>query len=158
LPQIAWRAGLDLEPLSASQPSHRAWLEALVWPEQTGRLERLRQALTVAQEARPRVVAGDLRTDLAAQTRQAPAGVTRVIFHTAVLAYVAAPHDRAAFAAEARRLADYWIANEVPSALPGLDASFVERAQGRFLMCLNGRPMAWTDPHGAALEWIGPAA
>jgi hypothetical protein len=154
LPQVVWRAGLDLHPLCAAEPAHRAWLETLVWPEQTERLGRLRQALEVAAEARPRVVSGDLRTDLAELAAQAPAGATRVIFHTAVLAYVAAPGERAAFAAEARRLADYWIANEVPAALPDADKSFAERAQGRFLVCLNGKPTAWADPHGAALEWI----
>jgi len=95
-----------------------------------------------------------LRTDLAELAAQAPASATRVIFHSAVLAYVAASAERAAFAAEARRLADYWIANEVPAALPDADKAFAERAQGRFLVCLNGKPTAWADPHGAALEWI----
>jgi hypothetical protein len=156
-PQIAWRAGLDLNPLCATDPVHRAWLECLVWPEQTDRLERLRQALALAAEARPRVTAGDLRTDVAALAAQAPSGVTRVIFHTAVLAYVAAP-AREAFAANVRQIADHWIANEVPAAIPGLSPRFVDQAQGRFLLCLNGKPMAWTDPHGAALEWIDPAA
>jgi hypothetical protein len=155
LPQVVWRAGLDLHPLSASQPADRAWLEALVWPEQSERLGRLRQALEVAAKVKPSVAAGDLRTDLARLVAQAPAGATRVIFHSAALAYVTAPADRAAFAAEARELADYWIANEVPAALTDLDSSFAERAQGRFLVCLDGKPTAWADPHGAALEWIG---
>jgi len=42
LPQVVWRAGLDLHPLCAAKPAHRAWLETLVWPEQTERLGRLR--------------------------------------------------------------------------------------------------------------------
>jgi len=82
--------------------------------------------------------------------------VTLVIFHTAVLAYVAEPAEREAFAVEAMRLADCWIANEVPAALPGLHSSFVEEAHGRFLLSVAGKPAAWTDPHGAALEWISP--
>jgi hypothetical protein len=154
LPQIAWRAGLDLNPLDAAQPEHRAWLETLVWPEQTARLERLKRALDIAAAVRPRVVAGDLRSDLAKLVAQAPPDITRVIFHTAVLAYVSEPADRAAFAEQAQRLADYWIANEVPAALPGLDGSFAERAHGRFLLSVNGRPTAWADPHGASLEWL----
>jgi hypothetical protein len=154
-PRVVWRAGLDLHPLSAAEPADRAWLEALVWPEQKERLGRLRQALEVAAKVKPSVVAGDLRTDLASLVVQAPPGATRVIFHTAVLAYVTPPADRAAFAAEARALAEHWIANEVPAALPDVDRSFAERAQGRFLVCLDGKPTAWADPHGAALEWIG---
>jgi hypothetical protein len=27
-------------------------------------------------------------------------------------------------------------------------------APGRFLLSMNGAPVAWTDPHGAALDWI----
>ena len=53
------------------------------------------------------------------------------------------------------RLADCWIANEVPAALPGL-ASFADEAQGRFLLSVDGKPTAWTDAHGATLEWISP--
>src|SRR5262249_59216598 len=65
LPQVVWRAGLDLHPLCATQPAHRAWLETLVWPEQTERLGRLRQALEGPAPGRPRDGSGDLRTDLA---------------------------------------------------------------------------------------------
>jgi|FEC22Drversion2_1045045.scaffolds.fasta_scaffold00521_30 hypothetical protein len=153
LPQIAWRAGLDLNPLNAHQTGDREWLEALVWPEQTERLVRLRQALAIAAEARPRIVTGDLRSDLAELVAEAPLGATRVIFHTAVLAYVAEPVEREAFAAEAMRLGDCWIANEVPAAIPAL-ASFAEEATGRFLLSVGGKPTAWTDAHGAALDWI----
>jgi hypothetical protein len=158
LPDVVWRAGLDLNPLSAWQPDDRAWLEALVWPEQTGRLARLRQALDIAANARPRVVSGDLRTDLARLVAEAPPGATRVIFHTAVLAYVSEPAEREAFAAEAMRLADCWIANEVPAALPRLESFSIENAQGRFLLSAGGKPVAWADPHGAAVDWITPTA
>ena len=44
-PQIVWRAGLDLNPLDISNREQIAWLETLVWPEQT---ERLRQSLNRA--------------------------------------------------------------------------------------------------------------
>jgi hypothetical protein len=158
LPNVVWRAGLDLNPLSAWQPDDRAWLEALVWPEQAGRLARLRQALDIAAEARPRIVSGDLRTDLARLVAEAPSGATRVIFHTAVLAYVSGLADRAAFAAEAMRLGDCWIANEVPPALPGLETFSTETAQGRFLLSVGGKPVGWADPHGAGVDWITPTS
>src|ERR1044072_8031784 len=34
LPQIVWRAGLDLNPVDLSDAGEVAWLETLVWPEQ----------------------------------------------------------------------------------------------------------------------------
>ncbi|MFE4545324.1 DUF2332 family protein [Arthrobacter sp. NPDC056727] len=33
LPHVAWRAGIDLNPLDVRSPDDVAWLEALVWPE-----------------------------------------------------------------------------------------------------------------------------
>jgi hypothetical protein len=73
MPQVAWRAGLDLDPLDAANPSQAAWLETLVWPEQTERLTNLRVALRVAAAHRPRIVKGDLLGDgLARLCREAP--------------------------------------------------------------------------------------
>ena len=41
-PRVVWRAGLDLNPVGLSVPGEVDWLEALIWPEQTDRLARLR--------------------------------------------------------------------------------------------------------------------
>jgi len=45
LPEVVWRAGLDLNPLQANRDDDRRWLASLVWPEQIDRAERLDQAL-----------------------------------------------------------------------------------------------------------------
>ncbi len=154
LPQIVWRAGLDLNPLEPSDRQDRAWLEALVWPEQYDRLQRLREALAVADKLKPRVERGDLRRDLTSLAAQAPPEATLVIFHTAVLAYVASAAERQAFADEAVELADFWIANERPRVFPKV-AGRMDVAGREFLLSVNGTPTAWTDPHGAAIDWIG---
>jgi len=156
LPQIVWRAGLDLNPLDIADASQVAWLETLVWPEQTQRLANLRAAIRVAAAFKPRIVKGDLRGDSLAQLcGEAPKDATRVIFHTAVLAYVADPADRQAFAERAMRLSHYWISNEMPGVFPEIARRTDMRgAPGRFLMALNGAPVAWNDPHGASLDWI----
>jgi hypothetical protein len=156
LPDIAWRAGLDLNPMDLSDPAQTAWLETLVWPEQIQRLANLRAAIKLAADLKPRVVKGDLRGDLASLAREAPKDATLVIFHTAVLSYVASPADRKSFTAEAMSLSDAWIANEAPAVLPDIARSIeVGGPRGAFLLSVNGRPTAWTDPHGASLEWIG---
>lgn len=162
MPRVVWRAGLDLNPLDAADPSEAAWLETLVWPEQTGRLANLRAALKVAAAHRPRVVKGDLRGDaLAELCREAPEEATLVVFHTAVLAYVADQGERLAFARRAMRCCDYWLCNESPRVLPAARLAGAGNAPGRFLLSVNGSPVAWTDPHGAAMEWLaeslGPA-
>jgi hypothetical protein len=157
LPHIVWRAGLDLNPLDVSDPTETAWLETLVWPEQTGRLANLRAAIKVAAAVKPRIVSGDLLGDSLAQLcGEAPRGATRVIFHSAVLAYVADMSDRQAFASLAMRLGT-WISNEMPGVFPDIARRTGARGvPGRFLMSMNGSAVAWTDPHGASLDWIGP--
>lgn len=156
MPRVVWRAGLDLNPVDAADPSQVSWLEALVWPEQTTRLANLRSALRITAAYRPRIVKGDLRgDDLRRLCGEAPATATLVVFHTAVLAYVADRAERQAFARRVTSLCSYWISNESPQVFPEIGSrSELARIQGQFLMSVNGAPVAWTDPHGAALEWI----
>ena len=155
MPHIIWRAGLDLNPLDAGDPAQAAWLETLVWPEQTGRLAALRAALRIAAVQRPRIVKADLQgKGLEALCHEAPPEATLVIFHTAVLAYVPDRAGRQAFADRAMALCPFWIANEAPRVYPG-PAQARTDVPGRFLLSVNGAPTAWTDPHGAAMEWIG---
>ena len=156
LPEITWRAGLDLEPIDVRNSDQTAWLETLVWPEQTERLARLHAAIAIAAAEPPRIVSGDLRTDLARLAAEAPPHATLVIFHTAVLAYVADRSDREAFAHAAMQLGKIWISNEHPQTFPAIAATATAPApRGRFLLALNGHPVAWTDPHGAGMDWIG---
>jgi hypothetical protein len=110
MPDIVWRAGLDLNPLDASDPAQAGWLEALVWPEQTVRLANLRAAIKIAAASKPSVARGDLRYDLARLVDEAPKEATLVIFHTAVLAYLPAVKDRHDFARKVSTLCPYWIA------------------------------------------------
>jgi hypothetical protein len=152
--EVVWRAGLDLEPVDVHDADQVAWLEALVWPGEGDRLTLLRAALAVARADPPRVVAGDLRHNLVELAAEAPAGATLVVFHTAVLAYVADPAERAAFADTVRRLGAMWIANEALGVLG--DTGDEPWPRGRFLLSRDGRPVAWTDPHGTAIDWLAP--
>lgn len=158
LPQVAWRAGLDLSPVDLHDADQVAWLEALIWPDQPHRLARLRAAIAVARRDLPRVGRGNLLTDLSALAAHAPRDATLVVFHTAVLAYVADPAARDAFAARVRACGAVWLSNEAP----GVFATIAAKAgppprPGSFLMACDGAPVAWTDPHGAWVEAASPA-
>jgi hypothetical protein len=156
LPHIAWREGLDLNPLDVASTVDMNWLEILVWPEQVGRRERLRAAIELAQQDPPIIRRGDLRKDLDALLGSAPRGMTRVVFHTAVLAYVTSQRDRDAFARAVMASGATWISNEVPAAYPDIAAKIPgPRRQDRFLLAVNGEPVAWTEPHGKSIEWFG---
>jgi hypothetical protein len=154
-PNVVWRLGLDLHPLDVADASDCAWLEALVWPEQSDRLHRLRAALAVARRDPPRIVPGDLLADLAACARQAPGDATLVVFHTAVLAYVADAAAREGFGQAVRRLGAVWVSNEFPGVFPLIKQRLPHSgARGAFLLSVDGVPVAWTDSHGGWIEWI----
>jgi hypothetical protein len=155
LPQIVWRTGIDLAPIDVTDNAQTEWLETLVWPEQKHRLQRLRAAIAVARRDPPPVVRGDLLTDLAGCAREAPTDATLVVFHSAVLAYVADARARDAFARTVRELGAVWISNEAPGVWPTVRDRVSQRGpSGAFLLAVDGRPVAWTDAHGEWIEWI----
>jgi len=155
MPAIAWRAGLDLNPLDVARDDDVRWLSCLVWPGEGDREERLTAAIASARRDPPPVYRGDLLTDLPALAAQAPAEATLVIFHSAVLAYVA-PRDRDRFARTVRGLAAVWLSNEAPGVVPGLPLA--EFREGTFVLGHGGRtPLAFADGHGTWLHWLDGA-
>ncbi len=152
VPEVAWRVGLDLNPLDVTSEDDVRWLHCLVWPDEAGRAERLSAAVETARRDPPAIYRGDLLTDLPDLVAKAPRDATVVVFHTAVLAYVRRP-DRVEFARTVRELGVTWLSNESPGVLP--DA----RADGRqgpdFLLVRDGTdPIAVTDAHGTRVEWL----
>lgn len=155
MPQVVWRAGIDLNPLDVSDPEEAAWLETLVWPGQEARAERLRAALGIARDDPPRVVRGDLVDDLPALAATAPREATLVVFHSAVLSYVA-PERRDRFVRAVRELGAVWMSNESPPVLPEIAAKLdAPPPKDRFLLAVDGEPVALTGPHGQSIDWIG---
>jgi hypothetical protein len=116
LPEVIWRAGLDINPLDVTDPGDLRWLEALIWPEHQHRRDRLREAAAIVAAGPPTLVRGDLVDDLPNLARQAPPEATLVVFHTSVLYQVPAPR-RAAFARVAAQLPGHWVAVEAPAVL-----------------------------------------
>ncbi|UWS07458.1 DUF2332 domain-containing protein [Phaeobacter inhibens] len=153
-PDIIWRVGLDLNPLDVSRDADVAWLEQLVWPEHQLRLDRLQSAVSVAQCCPPRLVAGDLTQDLPALIAEAPANATVVVFHTAVLTYVADQQRRDAFARNMLESDAIWISNEGPRVFPQFAARAGQHREDMFLLMQDGQPLAWTGPHGQQIAWL----
>lgn len=154
VPEVAWRAGLDLNPLHVTSDDDMRWLECLVWPGEAGRRERLRLAVETARRDPPPVHQGDLLTDVPALARQAPRGATLVIFHSAVLAYVARA-EREEFSRIVRSLDATWISNEAPGVVAGAPLSAAARQDGYFVLRRDGgAPIALTDGHGTWLQWL----
>jgi hypothetical protein len=153
--EVTWRTGLDRRPVDLADESEVRWLEALVWPGEEYRLPRLRAAIAVARAHPPRLVVGDLRTDLEELAAQAPREATLVVYHTAVLAYVRERQEREAFARSVAGVGAVWVANEGIEHLPGVPSEpFGRRARrDAFLLCVDREPVAWVDSHGTWIEW-----
>lgn len=97
---------------------------------------------------------GDLATDLAPLLAEAPRDATPVVFHSAVLPYVAEA-ARAAFVETVRSSRAVWIANEAPTRIPGLDAATIAaHPEHQYLLCRDGRPLARADPHASWIAWL----
>lgn len=158
LPDIAWRGGIDLHPLSVRDADATAWLEGLVWPEQQDRLRTLHAAIEVAGADPPYLVEGNLLDELPGLLEVAEGFGQVVVFHSAVIAYL---ED-----AERRRFADlmrglvassacHWISNESPGVLPEVTATGPAPPEDRigFVLALDGQALAWAHGHGAELTW-----
>ena len=151
LPEVAWRAGIDLNPLDITDVDQREWLTSLIWPEHEARRERLLAAASIAAADPPHLVRGDLLDTVESLLAEVPAGTQPVVFHSAVLAYVDA-EVRACFASLMRSRDDVvWINNEGAGVLPDTPAQLETlgvEADGRFVLSVDGRAVALTGPHG----------
>jgi len=156
-PEVAWRGGVDLNPLDPTDPDAMAWLTNLVWPEQDDRRERLETAIAIARTQPPDLVAGDLLEALPALVEVAAAHAPVVVFHSAVIAYLE-PADRDRFVALMSGLVEdgvcHWISNEAPQVLPTVSVTAPDGSDqpGRFVLGVDGRARARTHGHGASMH------
>ncbi len=154
MPRVVSRSGVDLHPLDVRDEDAMAWLRTLVWPEQEERRRRLTAAVALVRADPPSLRTGDLLDEVAALVDEVPADVTPVVLHSAVLAYLSGP-DRACFVEQVGRLRGHWVSNEGPEVVPGLRlAPPAPTGIAAFALAVDGRQVAWTHGHGAALWWI----
>jgi hypothetical protein len=73
-----------------------------------------------------------------------------------VLSYVTPQQERHRFASAVSQLNAVWISNESPKVFPEI-AKLAPRPPRRshFLLAINGKPLAWTSPHGQSIHWFG---
>lgn len=150
LPEVVWRAGIDLNPLDPTSPDTAAWLTRLVWPGETGRAERIAAAVAVAAAEPPLLVAGDAVDRLASVAAQAPADATLVVTTPGVLAHI--PWDGRRRVIAAARRAGRWVTIDDPGLHDGWNAA-IEAWPGGFAVALDGDVVAAADPLGAWLRF-----
>jgi hypothetical protein len=57
--EVAWRRGVDLNPIDVRDADAMRWLRALIWPEHVERQERMSAAVAIARQHPPPLIAGE---------------------------------------------------------------------------------------------------
>ncbi len=151
--EIGLRLGIDPQPMDPDDEADRAWLRALIWPEQTGRRQRLQLALELAQRYPPDLREGDALDLLPRIFAEVPSPGTVCVFHAFTLnqcssaakaafqeQLVALSRDRPFFA-----VALEWGEGNAPELrLKRFDRGLV-----------SDDLLARCDAHGAWIDWAG---
>lgn len=152
MPEVVWRAGIDLAPLDARDDRDRKWLQGLIWPGERGRVERITAALDIVASDPPYLVAGDASARLDALAAAAPPNATLVITTPGVLTHIARA-ERTALVERIRALPARWVTIDPP----GLLDVWRPRVDGEtwpgFVVALDGVVRAAADPLGRWWEW-----
>ncbi|MGZ8695334.1 MAG: DUF2332 domain-containing protein [Gaiellaceae bacterium] len=154
-PAIVRRRGIDLRPLDVADDEDVRLLECFVWADSEERMARLRQALAIAADDPPEIVAGDYVELLPSLLADRDPDATTVVFQTVSTIYL--EDERYA---ELRRIVDEadppvaWIStrrwSEEETGLVGGFELEARRAGDR-----AARLVARMGFHGQWLEWSG---
>ena len=85
---VVRRRGIDLNPVDVTTDEGSRLLEAFVWPDQPGRLDRLRRAIDVVRHDPPELQRGDYVEALPRLLRDRRDGEQLVIFQSASTQYL----------------------------------------------------------------------
>ncbi|WP_127476200.1 DUF2332 domain-containing protein [Microbacterium sulfonylureivorans] len=154
LPDVVWRAGVDLAPLDPGDPDDRRFLTALVWPGERGRAARIEAALDIAAADPPVMIAGDASDPavLRAAADLAPADATLVVTTPGVLPHIPRA-GRERLIAAVRELDAVWISIDPPGLHKAWDPPVDPETWGGFVLGRDGVPLAAVDPLGGSVEW-----
>jgi hypothetical protein len=154
MPEVVWRAGIDLSPLAADDRDDRRFLTSLVWPGEAGRAERIEAALDIVAADPPLLVAGDASDPavLMDAAARAPRDATLVVTTPGVLPHI--PFAARQRLLEALRTLDgVWISIDPPGLHDAWYPPVDPATWGGFVLGRDGRPLAAVDPLGGFVEW-----
>ncbi len=169
LPRIASRVGIDLHPVAVDDVSGLRWLEACLWPDVPGRVERFRAAVDMARKDPPTLLQGDMVADLATPIALAQQGAEPgshvVVFSSWALTYVARerrPHVSVVLDHTAAAGAPVsWVTAEPWGCMPGITLPPQPAAHGNATVMAvrrwrdgaetESRVLGTCHPHGA---WV----
>ncbi len=151
LPVLAWRCGIDLNPIDIHDDDAVAWLRALIWPEQHHRVEMLKRAAEVARANPVTIHRGDAAALLPGILAQVPRDLTLCLCHSFtwnqcppdVRDSITQTLERASTQRDIYRLSYEWLGER-----PMLELHHY--AAGR----VTTQTLAHVDSHGRHIEWL----
>ena len=151
-PSVAFRIGVDLNPVDVTNPDSALWLRALVWPGHVRRADQIQAAMSLASNNPPALVAGNALNVLPAILGGVPPQTALCIFHN---------HALNQFSQEDRRLFSVVVDECSKDREVYLLSAEGRRGQNFVNLDLarirNGdrsvRELAKVAPHGKWLEW-----
>ncbi|HEX6477117.1 MAG TPA: DUF2332 domain-containing protein [Acidimicrobiales bacterium] len=165
-PEVAWRRGLDRQPVDVTDDNAVRWLRACIWPEQRWRIELFERAAALARHDPPQVEKGDVYESLPAMVGHAPEQAALCVVHTAFLSYLPDQQRFGELLAElARERPIWWVSGEGTGLVPQLPAPPPPPTPAEGISFLYGvvplgvpgeqpRALARAGAHGAWFEWL----
>lgn len=147
-PEVAYRVGVDLEPIDLADDEQYRWLQALIWADHADRAALLANARRVWLQDTPQVVAGDAVDRLPELIQAAPDDAALCVFHCHVLNQFPVP-ARAAFSEALRSASRQRPVFHVSSEGEHLNVTRLVDGRSRTLRSVlrsaHGRWVAWSD-------------
>ena len=85
LPTVSHRVGIDLAPIDIKDDTAIRWLRALIWPEHNDRARLLEQAVQIARNDPPFIIAGSAADALPQILRTIPPEAVLCVYHSYTL-------------------------------------------------------------------------
>ena len=147
-PDVAFRVGIDLDPIDLRDDEQYGWLQALIWPDHADRAALLANARRVWLQDTPRVEAGDALEMLPKLIAAAPMNAALCVLHGHVLNQFPVS-ARAAFSALLRSTSRLRPVYHVASEGERLDVTRIVNGRSQtklsVLRSAHGRWVQWSD-------------
>lgn len=148
IPEVVWRAGVDLAPMDVRDPEDRAWMDALIWPGERERAARIAAASEIVAADPALLLAGDAEERLGALVASAPPDATLVVTTPGMLVYLRRD-ARESLIRRIRAVGARWITIDPVRLHDGWHTD----ADGGFAVGVDGELVADADPLGRWWEW-----